>query len=198
MDTAKVQNEISVLTVPPWENAGADHWMSLWQSRQPSFERVEQRDWDNPDLSEWSNTLVDLVNLQSRPVILVAHSLGAATVVHAAERIAGKVAGAFLVAPPDVDHPSTPEEIRDFAPLPLSRLPFPSTLVASENDVYASLERSKFFAESWGSEFVNIGAAGHINTKAGFGEWEAGERLLSGLIDRVLREGANESLKTLA
>jgi predicted alpha/beta hydrolase family esterase len=186
MDTATARNELPVLMVPPWENAGENHWMTLWQSREPRFQRVEQKDWNDPNLAEWSNTLVEFVTRQDRPVVLVAHSLGAATVVHSAERIASRVAAALLVAPPDVEHPSTPNEIKEFAPLPLGRLPFPSILVASENDVYASLERSKFFADSWGSEFVNIGAAGHINPKAGFGEWEAGERLLFELAERVV------------
>jgi predicted alpha/beta hydrolase family esterase len=187
MDTAKAANEISIVIVPPWENAGEDHWMTLWQGRDPRLQRVEQKDWNDPSLAEWSNTLVDFVNEQDRPVILVAHSLGAATVVHSAKRIASKVVAAMLVAPPDVEQPSTPVEIKEFAPLPLERLPFPSVLIASEDDVYCSLERSKLFAESWGSDFVNIGEAGHINPKAGFGEWEQGERLLGELIDRVLR-----------
>jgi predicted alpha/beta hydrolase family esterase len=40
------------------------------------------------------------------------------------------------------------------------------------------LERARQFAEVWGSEFVNIGAAGHINTASGYGEWPEGLALL--------------------
>ncbi len=188
MDGAKVRDEISVLLVPPWENAGEDHWMSLWQDRDPSLQRVEQDDWNSPDLKKWSDTLVDRVRDQRSPVILVSHSLGAVTVVHSMDRIADRVAAALLVAPPDVEHPMTPEEIRSFAPLPHRRIPFRTVLVASENDVYASIERSAQFADTWGSEFVNVGAAGHINPRAGFGEWKEGERILSELIGRVVSE----------
>ena len=44
-----------------------------------------------------------------------------------------------------------------------------------------SLERAEAFARGWGSRLVTIGAAGHINTDAGYGEWPEGRRLLDEL-----------------
>jgi predicted alpha/beta hydrolase family esterase len=90
----------------------------------------------------------------------------------------------LLVAPADVDRPGCTPEILDFAPIPMQRLPFPATLVASESDPYCSIDRARTLASSWGADFVNIGDAGHINADAGFGEWRQGEDLLRDLIAR--------------
>ncbi|MBL7989809.1 MAG: alpha/beta hydrolase, partial [Candidatus Kapabacteria bacterium] len=69
-----------------------------------------------------------------------------------------------------------------FAPVPLVRLPFPSIVVASEDDEYIALEQARQYAEAWGSRFVNIGAKGHINSTSGLGEWREGLALLETLI----------------
>ena len=73
------------------------------------------------------------------------------------------------------------DAVASFAPVPLERLPFPSIVVASSDDPYVSLERAEAFARGWGSRLVTIGAAGHINTDAGYGEWPEGRRLLDEL-----------------
>jgi predicted alpha/beta hydrolase family esterase len=76
--------------------------------------------------------------------------------------------------------------------MPLSRLPFPSILVASSNDEYVTLDRAGAFAEAWGSRFVHIGAAGHINATSGLGAWSRGQALLADLcVNPTLR--ANEA-----
>ncbi len=43
------------------------------------------------------------MNASERPVVLVAHSLGVATVVQGLAKFTAPVAGAFLVAPPDLE-----------------------------------------------------------------------------------------------
>ena len=55
---------------------------------------------------------------------------------------------------------------------------FKSIVVTSSNDEWVTLERAEFFAENWGSEFINIGNAGHINAASGFGEWPKGLEIL--------------------
>ena len=50
-----------------------------------------------------------------------------------------------------------------------------STLVASSNDPYATLEHSADLAAAWGSKFVEAGAAGHINAESGHGPWPGGK-----------------------
>jgi len=176
---------LQILFVPPWENAGAEHWMSIWQQKYPKIRRVEQSDWMNPNRDEWITTLDEYMCEQTKPVILVAHSLGTMTVAHWANKFKREIKGAFLVAPPDVESAGAPSEIKSFAPIPLSKFAFPSAVLASETDVYCSLERAAIFARSWNSRFINIGNAGHVNTKSGHGEWQQGEELLSEFIEQI-------------
>lgn len=172
-----------VLIVPGWNNSGPEHWQTLWERADPArFRRVEQRDWDTPLLEDWVRTLDAAIAEEPAPAIVVAHSLGCIAVAHWAARHPRPVAGALLVAPPDVERADMPAEVRGFAPVPRTPLPFRSLLVASDNDEWVTMDRAAHFARAWGSELVRAGAAGHINTAAGFGPWPQGERLLESLL----------------
>ena len=145
----------------------------------PSWQRVEQRNWDRPDRDEWIATLDQAVLRSPAPPVLAAHSLGCSLVSHwSAERGGRGVAGAFLVAPSDVESPNYPEEGRSFSTMSLQPLPFPSIVVASTSDVYVSLARAESFARAWRSRLIVIGNAGHINGDAGYGPWPEGEKML--------------------
>lgn len=167
-------------------NSGPRHWQSLWQARNPKWIRAAHRDWSSPQKDEWVAELdAAIADCKGAP-ILVAHSLGCMLAVHWAHCGSPlKVAGAFLVAPSDVEAPSYPVPVNGFAPIPLAPLPFPSIVVASNDDPYVRPERARQFASSWGSRFVDIGAGGHINAESGHGEWPEGERLLGGFCDQV-------------
>jgi predicted alpha/beta hydrolase family esterase len=177
-----------VLTLPGLWNSGPAHWQTRWEARHPDWQRVDQRDWETPDRRDWIGGLDRALAACSRPPVLVAHSLGCALVAHgAAHAASGAIAGAFLVAPADIDAPSCPAGAADFRPMPMGRLPFPSLVVASEDDPYVSPERARAFATAWGSELAMIGKAGHINGDAGYGPWPEGERLLLEFIARIGR-----------
>lgn len=178
-------DDLQILFVPPWENAGAEHWMSYWERKYQRIRRVEQRDWMNPNRAEWIAALDRCVGEQTKPVVLVAHSLGTITAAHWANESGREIKGAFLVAPPDVESPDAPAEIKDFAPVPRNAFDFPSAVVASSTDVYCSINRAADFARAWNSRFVEIGDAGHINSKSGHGEWTEGEKLLSEFIKAI-------------
>ncbi|HEU0299520.1 MAG TPA: alpha/beta hydrolase, partial [Longimicrobium sp.] len=123
------------------------------------------------------------------PPVLVAHSLGCIAVAHWAAAFARPVAGALLVAPADVEAEHAPEPLCGFAPIPLRALPFPSILVASSDDPWLAIERAEQLAQCWGSEFVRIQAAGHLNSDGGYGPWPQGERLLRRLSAPVHDDG---------
>lgn len=194
-------SEADILIVPGWSSSGADHWQSRWEKNIKTARRVEQADWYRPNKNAWVARLVEEVAQSVRPVVLVAHSLGVITVAHAAQKLArlpgNAVAGAFLVAPADVDNahgwPVTEgwtfeaDPARDaavahhqggdgggFAPIPLAKLPFPSALIASSNDPYCSAGRAKLLAAAWGSALIESGEVGHINTTSGHGPWPDG------------------------
>ncbi|HEY0086490.1 MAG TPA: alpha/beta hydrolase [Allosphingosinicella sp.] len=175
----------SVLLLPGLDNSGPGHWQSQWELL-PYFRRVDFGDWATPRLHEWVPNLDRAVRESPRPLVLVAHSLGclAATwwaTLSWSEAFREKVLGALLVAPPDVDAEDTPCRIRDFRPLPPRPLPFPSLLIASRNDPYASFARSAHMARLWGSELIDAGKAGHINADSSVGEWREGLHYLARL-----------------
>ena len=169
-----------VLIVPGLGNSGPLHWQAHWEGAF-GWTRVQQEEWDAPVLADWLAGLDAAVRARGGPVVLAAHSLGCALVAHwAALAPAGAVAGALLVAPADVDSPNhTPDVVRNFAPLPLRRLPFPAVVVASDDDPYLALPRAVRLADAWGARLERVGALGHINADSGLGAWDAGLRLLS-------------------
>lgn len=177
------EGRIRYIIVPGLGNSGPAHWQSLWQNKLPGAVRCEQHDWDTPCPADWVAALNDCVSLSAEPCLLVAHSLGVALVAHwAMEFHSNKVAGALLVSPSDVDSPGhTPDSVRDFAPMPLSPLPFRSIVVASSNDPFVTLARAQQFANAWQSELVSIGPCGHINADSGLGDWPQGLDLLAKL-----------------
>jgi len=170
-----------VLIVPGWGDSGPEHWQSLWESANPDFHRVSQRDWLYPVCAEWVATLEREIRAAGAPVVLVAHSLGCHAIAHCASAPGLPVRGALLVVPPDVERPDFPPVIEGFAPVPRRRLPFRSIVVASRNDSFVDFARAEEFAKAWGSRLVDAGAAGHLNGEAGFGPWPLGEALLAEL-----------------
>jgi hypothetical protein len=146
------------LILPGLGGSGPEHWQTCWEKLYARHLRVVQRDWDHPNRAAWLAAIEAAIVDTGEPVVLVAHSLGCALVAHAAARpIAARVRAAFLVAPADVDSlVCTPPETHVFAPLPLARLPFPATVVASETDPYVTLARARAFAAAWGAEEVSI------------------------------------------
>jgi uncharacterized protein len=182
-------NETSVFILPGLGNSGPEHWQSYWEKNNPSFKRIQQTEWDAPDCCDWVAVLDQAIKASQLAVVLVGHSSSCALINHWAMYAKNspqlkKVNGALLVAPSDVEADSYPPGTKNFHPMPLHPLPFPSIVVASMNDIYVSLARVQFFAKSWGSQLVNIGAAGHINSASAMGDWPEGMQLLQTLSDR--------------
>src|SRR5690348_7093407 len=96
--------DVDILIVPGWLDSGPDHWQSRWERSLATARRIAQDDWHAPDKDAWVANIVAAVESAARPVVLVAHSLGVIAVAYAAPKLKGKVAGAFLVAPADVDN----------------------------------------------------------------------------------------------
>lgn len=179
--------ETQLLILPGLGNSGEKHWQTFWHEKFKNSIRIVQDNWDEPLLEEWIVRLNDEISKLENPTILVAHSLAVSLVLHWAQKNSNQnIIGAFLVAPADVDSPEhTPDIIRNFAPMPLYNLPFPSVVVASENDPYASFQRKQYFAEKWGSDFVNVGKQGHINSDSDLKYWEEGQEILQKLIEKI-------------
>jgi predicted alpha/beta hydrolase family esterase len=171
----------TVLIIPGLSSSGPGHWQSFWEASHPEYQRVSQSDWERPFCADWVSNLDAAISAANHPVMLVAHSMGCIAVIHWAATTGDpdkRAAGALLVSPPDVEAETIPVGPTGFAPCPLVRLPFKSIVVASTNDPFATVERTKTFAGAWGSELVILESAGHINAASGHGPWPEGEQLL--------------------
>lgn len=174
---------VRVLLLPGLYDSGPEHWQSHWERADPSFVRLTQRDWETPARADWVAALDQAVSRVGEEVVLAAHSTSCALVAFWAHATGRRVRGALLVGPSDTEAPSYPRGPTGWSPMPLAPIPFPTIVVASTDDEYVSAGRARTFAAAWGSRLVMIGAAGHINSASGLGDWPAGRALLAELLD---------------
>ena len=156
-------------------------------AHQHGYTVVEQHDWLQPLRGDWLARLDEVVTDTpggESSIVLAAHSLGCVLTVAWASvsRHTARVRGALLVAPCDVERADLPLALQRWAPIPRQRrLPFASVLVGSRNDPCCRFERAQELAQAWGSRWVDLGEAGHINGESGLGDWPEGHDLLNSL-----------------
>lgn len=185
-------SEADILIVPGYTNSGPGHWQSRWQRNLATARRVEQAEWSKPVRGDWVARMAECVNAATRPVVIVAHSLGVATAVQAVPFYRKRIAGAFLVAPPEVANPGIrPRHLMTFGPYPRDPLPFPSMVVASRNDPFGSYEEADDIAAAWGSQIIDAGRAGHINAESGYGPWPEGTMVFARFMARLSGDGGD-------
>ena len=169
--------EVDILIVPGWRNAGPDHWLARWERNMKTARRVEQADWERPRIDDWVEAIVAVAGRATRPAVVVAHDCGVTAVAKAAPRLGAKLAGAFLVALPDLDptrHDIWPANHGGFAPIPTGKLPFPAKLIASSTDPWCTTERAQAIGAAWGADVSVIANAGHLDPASGHGPWPEG------------------------
>lgn len=165
----------TTLIVPGLRNSGPDHWQTWFEQWLPNTRRVNQADWERTCLSDWASRVVDEIDRIEGPIWIVAHSFGCLASVTASFVRADRISGAFLVAPADPARFSVPEALLE------EKLHFPSLLIASNNDPWVRTPVAKHWAAQWGSRYLNIGEAGHINVDSGHGPWKEGLELFKQL-----------------
>lgn len=172
-----------VLILPGWQGSGPGHWQMHWVRRH-AYRVVEQDNWLQPRRGDWLARLDEAVLDAPGPVVLVAHSLGCVLVAAwaALSRHTARVRGALLVAPGDTEAAELQERLPGWSPVVRQPLPFKSWLVGSQNDPFCRLERAQGFAQSWGAQWFDLGAAGHINADSFLGDWPQGHALLQTLL----------------
>ena len=172
--------ETVVVIVPGLGNSGEMHWQSLWEKKFEHSIRVQQQEWLNPFCPDWIHAIEKTIEkLSDKNIFIVAHSLGCIAVAHWAQQTKHSICGAFLVAPPDINTIQKYNLARGFTSVPHKILPFDSILLASTNDEYASITIAEHYAKLWNSQFINVGAKGHINADSGFGHWPDGLALFN-------------------
>jgi len=173
-----------LLIVPGLHDSGAAHWQSWLQGLYRNSVRVVQRHWDTPDLERWSARIAStLERAGPGPWIAVGHSFGCLALAHhLAAHPRSPIQAALLVAPAEPDRFGLAES------LPQHRLPVMSTVVASQTDPWMAAASAQRWARRWGSQWINLGNAGHINTEAGFGPLPLARRWVMAVEQRLSRE----------
>jgi predicted alpha/beta hydrolase family esterase len=143
---------------------------------------VTQRDWTRAEVDHWSDRVSDTVTrYPGTRWVAVTHSFGCLAVARHLARGGKGIEAALFVLPAD------PDKFGVANLLPASRLAVPSVLVGSDNDPWMRADQARAWARRWGSQFVHLGAAGHINTESGFGPLPQAKTLTELLIHRVQR-----------
>ncbi len=181
-------NDVRILLLPGWLDSDAGHWQSRWEALHGDV-RVQQADWLWPKRGDWMARLDEVLLENERPAVLVAHSLGCQLVAAwaAHSQHTARVQGALLVAPPDTERDDMPPNLFSWRPIVRQRLPFAAVVATSSDDPFCSAERGAQFAVEWGAEHRVIGAAGHVNTETGLGDWPVGRAWVNTLVRSVGR-----------
>lgn len=187
-----------ILTIPGLYNSGPMHWQSLWEHKYADCERIDLGNWDAPNKDQWVARIDDAIDSQDDPVLVVAHSLGChafAHWLHSAGPLArARIAGALLVAPPDLSRLRRDSAIAGFTDAPALNADTPLTVVASDDDPYAKTAYVWRLSRHWGARFVNAGPFGHINADSDIGDWPYGQYLLASLQPARTPVQADEAL----
>jgi uncharacterized protein len=179
----------TILIVPGLRDHMPGHWQTLLEEKGPEAVSVPRMGTGQLSLVAWVEQLDLSLGSIEGPVVVVAHSAGVMMVVHWAQRHRRAIRGALLAAPPDFESPlpegyPTQDVLREngWLPVPRTPLPFPSIVAASTNDPLGRYERVAALAQGWGSRLVNVGAVGHLNPAAGYGEWPRAEEFIGELV----------------
>jgi len=180
--------QATVLIVPGLRDHVEEHWQTLLEANLEKVRSVPPLTTNKLDCKARIDNIQREIESIDGDIILVAHSAGCLMVAHWAAHHHRPIKGALLAAPPDLnanwpDNYPTPETLREhgWAPLPRTRLPFPSILAASSNDYLASITAATQLAAEWGSKLVNLGEVGHLNPASGFGSWPQAEAFIAEL-----------------
>ncbi len=173
---------IRLLIVPGLHDSGETHWQTELQRHYRHALRVQQRDWNAPQLEQWTDRVLE--TLEQEPGsrwVAVAHSFGCLALARALLRGAPSVKAAVMVAPAD------PLKFGVADQLPCQRLPVASTLVASRTDPWMPFGSAVNWSRVWCSRLVDLGDAGHINVASGHGPWPLGKQIVERRIQDVNR-----------
>ncbi|MFW1859692.1 RBBP9/YdeN family alpha/beta hydrolase [Acinetobacter defluvii] len=189
----KIKTEATILIVPGLRDHVEEHWQTVLAAQLEKVRTVPPTEIDKLSCNNRVARIQAELDQIEGPVILVAHSAGVLMTIHwAALHSSENIKGALLVTPPDLNQ-SWPENYpsstvlaqQGWSPLPTQKLPFPSIVIASDNDHLASAASIEKMAQDWGSQCVNLGEVGHMNPASGFGPWLEAQKFIRQL-DQVL------------
>ena len=164
-----------VLIIHGWGGSDTPHWQS-WLASELAKDYgyvyfLKFSDLEYPNLSTWSNELVDALE-DFKPDVVVCHSVANTLWFHLCnEKRLKVVKELFLVAPPSMS--CDIEELKSFFPIKTPKTLYASQtiLVSSTNDPYMSLDEVKVLQNELNIKMKVLQNAEHINADSNYGEW---------------------------
>ncbi len=177
--------DCDILIVPGLGGSEEGHWQARWAGRLGTARLVEQDQWHAPTPEAWCGRIAEAVAAATRPVILIAHSLGVVACVEAVPRFpAGARARRPVGGRPGRGGGAGPAGFG--ARLRADPAGPPALPVAAgrqpDGSRIAATTRADDFAHAWGALTVDAGEAGHINVASGHGPWPEGLMRLAGFL----------------
>jgi len=173
---------VRVLVVPGLHDSGHGHWQTWLEGHFRTATRVRQDNWASADLERWAERIaVTVARHPGARWVAAAHSFGCVALARYLALGGKGIDAALMVAPAD------PEKFAAGPFLPPAKLPIPTALLASENDPWMSIDCARAWARTWGTQFINLGLVGHINTESGFGPLPQAKTLVELMIHRIER-----------
>lgn len=154
-----------ILIIPGRGGSGEAHWQTCLERALVNAVRVQQDDWEAPDLHQWAERVDTWARRCESPPLAVAHSFGCLALAYAARVLATPIHASFLVAPAD------PQRFAVADADVMQPITHRSDVLASTNDPWLSEQRVRQLAAAWGSRLHVLGAVGHVNIDSGFGPW---------------------------
>jgi predicted alpha/beta hydrolase family esterase len=127
---------------------------------------------DQPDLDEWLGAvLAEWELLPEGERVVVAHSLGASTWIHAVDRYGVAADRTLLVAPPGPSALIEHAPISAWSPMPDDLDGSSWTLACSDNDPFCVEGTATWAGGAYACEVHEISGAGHLAMDDGYGPW---------------------------
>lgn len=178
-------SEADIIMVPGAGN-DSNHWMARWQSRLSTARLVFGADGDREVPADPTGATLAAIEAAEKPVVLVAHSTGVISAIHAAPLASKKILGAFYVSPPELEgNGQLARQARRLGDYPRDPLTYPSIVVASRNDPNGSYEHAGDLANAWGALLIDAGESGHIDNQSGHGPWPEGSMVFARFIAQL-------------
>lgn len=161
-----------------WSGNDPGHWMEWLRDELTEAGHTvylpEFSDPDTPELSVWLEELGEVLDQidSQQPLVIIAHSLGAALWLHYRKRNPSVVADTVMLVAPTPNDCGIPE-ITEFFPLPdlQPNVDTEYIVIGSDDDPYIDEEYFEDFADALGGSFELIEDGGHFNVDAGYGPW---------------------------
>jgi len=183
-----------VLLVPDVDSDGPAYWQHRWAGSRIDCAVVDMGHCHRPDRNDWITRIDRAVRRADAPVVLVGHGVGALAIAGWSmlygQEAPSAVIGALLIGPTDPTEAIHAERLRSFAPLPPAILPFPSLVIASEDDPTITADRAFSMARQWGSGFARFGECGRFGLVDGLDDWPQGQQLLDAFIEMIEPDAA--------